>query len=222
MTVNEILREMLTERGVVWEAFDDFEQTTEWSTHNGAFVYWARERDGKLLVETTAPTKCSASCTPEQAIEVTLGPRITGETSDGFHTFDELYHHRAVLFSVIVRDHNELAWKSKLHHDGTMYDGMFIVGIETPNGHATYHYAIDPYWEMFDCKELERAPEWDGHSPDDAIERIATLGRGTCYLISAPQYGEGCQECSACGAVLDGHLFDGGRCPNCRAKVVGR
>ncbi len=73
MTVNEILREMLTERGVVWEAFDDFEQTTEWSTHNGAFVYWAREREGKLLVETTAPTKCSASCTPEQAIEVTLG-----------------------------------------------------------------------------------------------------------------------------------------------------
>jgi len=67
------LRRLLDERGVEWEAFDDFEQTTEWSTHNGAFVYWARERDGKLLVETTAPTKCSASCTPEQAIEATLG-----------------------------------------------------------------------------------------------------------------------------------------------------
>ena len=73
MTGNEILREMLTERGVVWEAFDDFEQTTQWSTHNGAFVYWARERDGKLLVETTAPAKCSASYTPEQAIAATLG-----------------------------------------------------------------------------------------------------------------------------------------------------
>lgn len=73
MTPNEILRAMLDERGVEWEAFDDFEQTTEWSTHNGAFVYWARERDGKLLVETTAPTKCSASCTPEQAIDATLG-----------------------------------------------------------------------------------------------------------------------------------------------------
>ena len=43
------------------------------ATHNGAFVYWARERDGKLLVETTVPTKCSASCTPEQAIAATLG-----------------------------------------------------------------------------------------------------------------------------------------------------
>lgn len=25
---------------------------------------------------------------------------VTGSTSDGYHTFDELYHHRAVLFSV--------------------------------------------------------------------------------------------------------------------------
>lgn len=115
--------------------------------------------------------------TPEQAIEATLGPKITGDTSDGYHTFNELYHHRAVLFSVIVRDHPDLAWKSKAHHDGTMYDDMFIVGIETPQGQATYHYDIDPYWDMFECKELKRAPVWDGHTSDDAIMRIATLGR---------------------------------------------
>lgn len=100
---------------------------------------------------------------------------ITGETSDGYHTFDELYDHRAKLFSVIVRDHRELAWKSRLHHDGTMYDGMFIVGIEMPGGQATYHYDIDPYWDLFDCKELDRAPEWDGHTPHQAIDRIAAL-----------------------------------------------
>ena len=74
MTLNEELRCLLDERGVEWEAFDVFEQTTQWSTYNGAFVYWARERDGKLLVETTAPTKCSASCTPELAVITTLGP----------------------------------------------------------------------------------------------------------------------------------------------------
>lgn len=73
MSATDELRRMLDERGVEWKAFDDFEQTTQWSTHNGAFVYWARERDGKLLVETTAPTKCSASCAPEQAIIATLG-----------------------------------------------------------------------------------------------------------------------------------------------------
>lgn len=103
-------------------------------------------------------------------------PSITGETSDGCHTFNELYHHRAVLFSVICNSNPELAWKSKLHHDGTMYDGMFIVGIETPEGQATYHYDTDPYWEMFSVQELPKAPEWDGHTSEQAIERIGKLG----------------------------------------------
>ena len=100
---------------------------------------------------------------------------VTGDTSDGYHTFNELYHHRAVLFSVIVKAFPDKAWKSKQHNDGTMYDGMFIVGIDTPEGQATYHYDIDPYWEMFKCHELARAPKWDGHTSAQAIERIGRL-----------------------------------------------
>lgn len=113
---------------------------------------------------------------------------IDGNTSDGYHTFNELYHHRAVLFSVIVATFGERAWKSKLHADGTMYDGMFIVGIETPDGQATYHYDIDPYWNLFRCAELERAPEWDGHTPNQAIEHIGKLAdiieRQTCRNLA--------------------------------------
>lgn len=102
-----------------------------------------------------------------------------GEVSDGYHTFNELYHHRAVLFSVICNEHPDLAWKSKHHHVGgePMYDGMFIVGIDTPDGQATYHYDLDPYWDMFKVKELENAPEWDGHTPAQAIERIGLLSK---------------------------------------------
>lgn len=143
-----------------------------------------------------------------------LGSEVNGETSDGYHTFNELYHHRAVLFSVIVRDHRELAWKARKHHDGTMYEGMFIVGIETPKGQATYHYELDPYWEMFDCEEREYAPEWDGHTPDDAIARIAELGSGTCKLIADLQedkrtktgYKLACIHCSACGEQHSGSI----------------
>lgn len=98
-----------------------------------------------------------------------------GDLSDGYHTFNELYHHRAILFSVICNLMPDKAWKSKLHDTGDMYDGMFIVGIETPQGQATYHYDIDPYWDIFKVKELEKAPKWDGHTPQDAIERISTL-----------------------------------------------
>lgn len=110
-----------------------------------------------------------------QAMPTLALPPITGDTSDGYHTFNELYHHRAVLFSVICNARPDIAWKSKKHHDGTMYDGMFIVGIETPEGQATYHYDIEPYWSMFHVEELEYAPKWDGHTPDEAIRRIGTL-----------------------------------------------
>ena len=111
-----------------------------------------------------------------KALQSTLTqPPITGDTSDGYHTFNELYHHRAILFSVICNERPDVAWKSKRHHDGTMYDGMFIVGIDTPEGQATYHYDIEPYWNLFRVKELELAPEWDGHTPGEAIRRIGTL-----------------------------------------------
>lgn len=103
-----------------------------------------------------------------------------GDLSDGYHTFNELYHHRAVLFSVICNLMPHRAWKSKLHDTGDMYDGMFIVGLETPQGQATYHYDIDPYWDMFKVKELEKAPKWDGHTPQDAIERISEMSHPWC------------------------------------------
>lgn len=104
-----------------------------------------------------------------------------GDLSDGYHTFNELYHHRAVLFAVLCNTYPHLAWKSKQHSGGDMYDGMFIVGIETREGQATYHYHIDPYWDMFHVKEMECAPAWDGHTPAEAIRRISTIS-------SAPQW----------------------------------
>ena len=102
-----------------------------------------------------------------------IPPEGIGEMSDGYHTFNELYHHRAVLFSVICNAMPDKAWKSKRHDTGDMYDGMFIVGIETNHGQATYHYDVDPYWDMFNVPELEYAPKWDGHTPQEAINRIA-------------------------------------------------
>ena len=124
-------------------------------------------------VQTDVP--CESTLMKDALALLKAQEAITGETSDGYHTFNELYHHRAVLFSVIVANYKDRAWKSVRHHDGTMYDGMFIVGIDTPDGQATYHYDINPYWDMFDCKVREFAPEWDGHTPAQAIERIGKL-----------------------------------------------
>lgn len=96
------------------------------------------------------------------------------EISDGYHTFDELYYHRMILFSLLLNSHKDISWKAKKHHDGTMFDeDSFICGIETPEGQYTYHYKLE-YWDMFDVKELEFAPEYDGHKPSD-ITRLLSL-----------------------------------------------
>ena len=139
---------------------------------------------------------------------------INGETSDGYHTFNELYHHRAVLFSVIVRNYPELCWKSKKHSEGNMYEGMFIVGINTPDGQASYHYDIEPYWNMFDCEELEFAPEWDGHTPDQAIERIGKLMPRTCRIDKRVPSDPFCLNC---GKDWEDDWY---YCPQCGAKAV--
>ena len=101
-----------------------------------------------------------------------------GKLSDGYHTFNDLYHHRAVLFGVICSLlPKDKSWKSLKHHDGSMFDDMFIVGIDTEYGQITYHYDIDPYYDTIfaGVRELPNAPEWDGHTPDEAVERLVKL-----------------------------------------------
>lgn len=104
-----------------------------------------------------------------------------GKLSDGFHSFDELYKHRVALFvklcEMMARSgypHN--IWRSKLHSDGTMYDGWFVMGISKhPGKQITYHLP-EKVWD--DCKfakVLDRAPEWDGHTSSDVLERIKNL-----------------------------------------------
>lgn len=115
----------------------------------------------------------------DKLLDMNSDKQSIGDCTDGYHTFNELYHHRAILFSIICNTFKELAWKSKQHYDPNdpMYDGMFIVGINTPEGQATYHYDLDPYWDKFNVKELERAPKYDGHTPDDAIKHIESLNK---------------------------------------------
>jgi DNA-directed RNA polymerase subunit RPC12/RpoP len=100
-----------------------------------------------------------------QALQAYQKP--TGETSDGYHTFYELYEHRTALFAALCNTYNDRSWKSFKHADGTMYDGMFIAGIETPEGQYTYHCEEEYLYMFAMTKEMPNAPEWDGHKPSD-------------------------------------------------------
>lgn len=102
-----------------------------------------------------------------------LGVKNIGDVSDGSHTFNELYYHRMMLFSVVCNTYKAKAWKSWKHEDGTMFDNYFIVGVRTPQGDYSYHYS-EEYWDMFHVIAFENAPKWDGHQPKD-IDRLCSL-----------------------------------------------
>ena len=101
-----------------------------------------------------------------------------GHFSDGYHTFGELYSHRTALLASLVKTlPDKMAWKSKKHSDGTMFDDMFIVGIDLLEGTISYHVNLfeengTSNWELFQCKELDKAPVWDGYTPNDVVERL--------------------------------------------------
>lgn len=101
-----------------------------------------------------------------------------GSVSDGYHTFNELYHQRAILFAAIVNTYPDKAWKSLKHEDGKYcFDkngDWFIVGIDTPEGSYTYHYETDKYWDIFKCQVLECGKHWDGHTEKD-VTRLLSL-----------------------------------------------
>lgn len=105
-----------------------------------------------------------------------------GKISDGYHTFDELYEHRSVLFIALMKSHPELSWYAALHADGTMFDGMFIVGMNLPTGQITYHLNLDPWLPIvcrIDCETRGCALGYDGHSSEDVIVRILDWVRTT-------------------------------------------
>lgn len=124
-----------------------------------------------------------------------IKPEITGSTSDGYHTFDELYYYRllynANLVNTIIYNNSRVSaafrlpiniCKSYKHSDGKLCfgGGWFVVVIQTPFGQITNHYN-NRYYKMFCCPAVDVAPLWDGHTPRQAAERLDRLNN---YIIN--------------------------------------
>ncbi len=92
-----------------------------------------------------------------------------GKISDGYHTFDELYKHRCLLFRIVARNYHNPNMVYRFHH----YDGWFCLGIETPWGQVSYHLP-ESEWEKCAFAQ-ERQPEFDGHTSADVLERLKKI-----------------------------------------------
>lgn len=95
--------------------------------------------------------------------------------TDQYHTFGDLYYHRQILSKIIFETYSEHGWKSLKHSEGDMFEGSFIVGVAIPGvGDYSYHYPLKD-WDNFNLKELEYAPKYDGHKPEDIVRLLELL-----------------------------------------------
>jgi hypothetical protein len=101
-----------------------------------------------------------------------------GNTSDGYHKFNELYEFRkaynVALFNEWASSGKCSVHKSWRHNDGELCfgGGWFIVVAVLPQGQISNHYEAKD-WELFAVPQTERALfEFDGHAGSDVIERL--------------------------------------------------
>jgi hypothetical protein len=90
---------------------------------------------------------------------------IGNDISDGYHTFEELYEHRCLLFIALCLANRELAyWRPH-------YEGWPLLGLNLPTGQITYHVP-EKFLGAFEGKILQGGPAWDGHTADDVLRRM--------------------------------------------------
>ena len=106
---------------------------------------------------------------------------VDKNTSDGHHTFEELYRYRllynAALFNEWAKAGLYDVHKSLFHHDGTIPFGdrrWFIVVAELPAGQISNHYRM-PDWDLFDIPVKGLPNVYDGHTPEVVADRLASL-----------------------------------------------
>lgn len=110
-------------------------------------------------------------------------PRGWSPQHDEHHTLEELYE-----FRMLYNAHAARGWlgagrdvvKSWRHSDGEecFGGGWFIVVADIPISTTTFdtaqvsnHYPAAA-WDLFQVPDVDRAPEWDGHTPQDAARRL--------------------------------------------------
>ena len=101
-----------------------------------------------------------------------------GNVSDGYHTFNDLYHFRmiynAALFNSWWSMRRFNIHKSRRHNDGEecFGGGWFIFVAVLPTGMISNHYK-EKYWDLFHIPDYDKAlVPFDGHTAQDVIDRL--------------------------------------------------
>jgi hypothetical protein len=97
---------------------------------------------------------------------------VNGDLSDGYHTFDELYDHRCLLFlNLCLLDPDNCRWKTD------DFEGWFCLYWESPKGQISYHLPNKLLKTVRGKIKRHQLHEWDGHTSKDVVTRLGQLAR---------------------------------------------
>jgi len=149
-----------------------FDLEFKFKLNNGDYV------NVQAFIQQTIDQATQEAVEAERArLESLIPEKITGETSDGYHTFNELYEFRklfnAHLFNEWYSQGKYEVHKSTRHSDGEecFGGGWFIVMATLPTGQISNHYEMKD-WGLFNCQVRQRADKWDGHTAKDVAKRL--------------------------------------------------
>lgn len=100
--------------------------------------------------------------------------RATSVT-DGYHSFDELYEHRCLLFIALMKQMPDKAFWAHKNNKGEEWNGWIICAIETDHGQISYHVPERHIVLLSGIREKDRNNTYDGHTSDNVLERLKML-----------------------------------------------
>lgn len=102
---------------------------------------------------------------------------VNDDLSDGFHTFDELYEHRVILFLALLHmaDNQLHGWNPRVIENH--FEGWDCITCELPTGQISYHVPIEkrPLYDWITERRAASDPStYDGHTPADVVDRLTS------------------------------------------------
>ena len=128
------------------------------------------------------------------AYELGRRSKVTGETSDGYHTFNELYEHRNLLFILSMFQNkcpstcdccSGMYWIAD-HYDG--WDLLVVHEQGVPNSQISYHVPSRLRYLYSEVLTQRTADDhtFDGHTSKDVLDRLRSFLEN-CKHAGKPQ-----------------------------------
>lgn len=101
-----------------------------------------------------------------------------GDISDGYHTFEELYQHRHLLYLSLCIKYREYCYYTFTNADGSSWEDWFLLVLNHPKiKQISYHLPIElvDFCTIVNIEFRNKCDDYDGYTSNDVLDRLEDL-----------------------------------------------